>query len=910
MALFTIKNEYLEVFRKAYEEETLSFFVGSGFSTSCDPANYGGWGSIIQKLKEELSDELKDENDYLKLAQIYEANKSRAKLLKVVKDSFPPIDIPDELHKSLIKCDVHNIITTNWDCLIENAAKENLSIYDTIVSDNELLKSKHQNKILKIHGDFKHKNIIFSEQDYLNYSDKFPIIENYVKNIVATNTLILLGYSFNDLDFKQLVNWVNRKVSKRSIYMITTDLKTVDEIHYYEKSFGIKIIQICEKKEESKEAFISFFDYLKYEKYIPELETPESYVYRYLKPYEKYPVILRRFIQKSLSNCSFVYDSNQETILELNQDILTIDSNKEKRKVLKKFYDSISELKSKKDKTFEKIIKILQKADIEGISTDTEILNKNKFIRISKKIGNSDFYINPFNFLYNITTKKSIREKMSSVFSLYSLERFEEAYILNKQVLMESKFQEDYANYFIALLNNNSILHTLKYSFKAGIDCNKKYRNENSISIQDEYIRLSVVQRKQVQQIFEFATLNTLNLIINQTRDELKKIQKNRKIIADGGIAYSTELGHRTNHKNLVDFVINSSICIENHETYWECCQNYVDMYLINTQIKKYVPNKTEIYSLIRYFDTKQLLDKLSCFCQNNTSYTLEINTNLHNWLINTVLYNNVNNYINKNNPFTDLERTINNTLFILSLVKNTKNQTSKILDQINKVIKNARNDDNLLMMVDSFFVNQYVLYKGTNIKGQPAINVFETLIQKFIEDKCNLHEIESLLSYKLINVCNVGIQNSNKFSNIDLLNKLLKNINKMQRKSEQYRFIEHLVMVIYQMTDENCKKVITDFISRLDVTQNKSTSEYCTFMLTLKSLGFKVNDNELKESINSFLESISENSFSSVLFGLQFRLDKIINNDVSYKLYSDKITVIKNKYEDIREKMFSKESN
>lgn len=90
--------------------------------------------------------------------------------------------------------------------------KKNLAIYDTIATDSELLKSAHQNKIVKIHGDFLHKNIIFSEQDYLNYSDLFPIVENYVKNIVATNTVILLGYSFNDLDLKQLVNWVIKKV--------------------------------------------------------------------------------------------------------------------------------------------------------------------------------------------------------------------------------------------------------------------------------------------------------------------------------------------------------------------------------------------------------------------------------------------------------------------------------------------------------------------------------------------------------------------------------------------------------------------------------------------------------------------------------------------------------------------------
>lgn len=181
MALLTIENQYLEQLRKAKEEEKLSFFIGSGFSTSKDPAKYGGWKSIIDSLKKDLSKELQEEQDYLRIAQIYESTKGRKQLLTVVKNAFPEIDEVDELHETLIKCNIQNIITTNWDCLIETAAKKNLAIYDTIATDSELLKSAHQNKIVKIHGDFLHKNIIFSEQDYLNYSD-FDV-RKFVKDI-------------------------------------------------------------------------------------------------------------------------------------------------------------------------------------------------------------------------------------------------------------------------------------------------------------------------------------------------------------------------------------------------------------------------------------------------------------------------------------------------------------------------------------------------------------------------------------------------------------------------------------------------------------------------------------------------------------------------------------------------------
>ena len=905
MALISIKNEYLISLRKSKEEETLTFFVGSGFSRSRDPENYVGWENLAKKIKKELSDGI--EGDFLKIAQIYEANNGRDQLLKIVEDSFFKEDVPDELHKALIKTDVHNIITTNWDCLIENAARENLSLYDTIASDEELLQSKHNNRILKIHGDFKHKNIVFSEQDYLNYSDNFPILENYVKNIVATNTLVLLGYSFNDLDLKQLVNWINKKIEKCSIFMITTTSKAIDEIKYFENTFGIRIIQICDNNKESKKAFISFFNCLDYEKYIPQLESPALYVYRHLKPYENYPVILRQFIQKGLSNCSFVYDSNQESILELNHEIITIDMNYEKRDVYKEFYDSIQNLISKKDDDLAKIIKILQKADIQGIATDDE---RSTFLRISSKIGNADFYNEAFDFSYKLYESESIEEKMKSVFSLYSLERFEEAYKLNKEILKETKFMEDFANYFISLFNNNSILFSLKYSLNCGLDINKKYRNINEISIQNEYIKLSSVQRKLIQQIFEFTSLSTLNGLFNRTRKELENINENKKIIADGGIAYSSESGHRTNHKNLVDFVINSCVCIENYAIYKECCHNYIDMYFANSNTRVYNPNKTELYSLIRYYDNKALVSKLSIFAKKDSFYKIVINNKLHKWLIDKVLVNTINNYINKSNPFTNLEKTINNSIYLLSLIKNSKKQTEKILFQIKNLIINARNNSNLFEILNTFFVNQYILYKGTYIKGQPAINIFETLIQKFVDDKCNLHEIESLLSCKLISVCNIGILKSTKFKNQALLKKLLCKTDEMKSNCDKYRLIENLIMIIYQMSDDVCKYLIRDFVDKLDIKQNKISAEYCSFMLALKSLKFDIKNEYIINLIKEYLSTIPDNTFSLNIYGIQGKLHLLLKK---YKLYyeiSATVDSIIKEFEKNKKELFSKISN
>lgn len=678
--------------------------------------------------------------------------------------------------------------------------------------------------------------------------------------------------------------------------MITTEKKSKDEISYFEKSFGIKIIQICEDKTESKVAFINFFKCLDYDKYIKELESPESYVYRYLKQYEKYPVILRRFIQKSLTNCSFVYSSEQESILELNQKIVTFDIDNEKRIVLQKFYDSIPVLIKEKDKIFNKIIKILLKADIHGIATDTELFERKTYIRFSTKKENKDFYNDNFNFSYVVNDCSSINNKMKTVFNLNALERFEEAYIMNKELLSETRFKEDFSDYFIALLNNNAILFSLKYSFKCGIDINNKYKNVSEISIQNEFMKLAPVQRKQVNQVFEYSSLVTINSYLTRTRDELKKIREKKSIIAKGGVAYSAESGHRTNHKNFVDFVVNTGICIENNSEYIECCHNYISMFFENTFSTTYTPNETELYSLIRYYKNKELIKLFERFVEKDSQFKLIIETKLHNWLMDKVLVNSVNNYINKNNPFTELDKTIDNTLFLLSLIKNTKLQSQKILNQINRVIINARNSETIFTVIDLFFVNQYVLYKGTYLKGKPGLEVFETLINKMVDDKCNMHEIQALLSCKLINVCNIGIQNSVKFTNINLLKKLLRIINEVPDQKTKYNYIEKIVMIIYQMSDETCKALIKDFINNLEITKDKTSYEYISFMLTIENLKFDINDEELKNNIRNYINSFPLNTFSSSFLGLKSCLANVCKKDTSYNELTEEVNnIIKN---------------
>lgn len=61
---------------------------------------------------------------------------------------------------------------------------------------------------------------VFKEDDYLQYSQNFPLVENYIKGIFSTCTIVFLGYSYSDYDLKQIVSWISNisKATPKNIY--------------------------------------------------------------------------------------------------------------------------------------------------------------------------------------------------------------------------------------------------------------------------------------------------------------------------------------------------------------------------------------------------------------------------------------------------------------------------------------------------------------------------------------------------------------------------------------------------------------------------------------------------------------------------------------------------------------------
>lgn len=131
---------------------------------------------------------------------------SKDKFIDIVKSCFNTNSVVNDIHEEILSLNPISIITTNFDNLIEKACMKQASKYVTVASDDEVSSIQGQHFILKIHGDFEHKNIVFTEDSYLDYERDFPLISRMLTSILATNIVVFIGYSLTDFNIRLLVN--------------------------------------------------------------------------------------------------------------------------------------------------------------------------------------------------------------------------------------------------------------------------------------------------------------------------------------------------------------------------------------------------------------------------------------------------------------------------------------------------------------------------------------------------------------------------------------------------------------------------------------------------------------------------------------------------------------------------------
>ena len=868
-----INKEYsgfIEIIREAMNNNTLTIFVGSGISKTHNE-DYKNWSEISTILYNDLkNDNLNDSSllsNPLKLAQIYQNHYERLFLTNKLKSLFPPQDNPGALHRAIFNLKPHNIITTNWDCLLEKEMEQDQFTYAVVACEDDLPLSQVDRKIIKMHGDFFHNNYVFTEDDYLNYEKNFPLITTYIKGIISTQTLLFLGYSFSDIDLKIIFNWLKTNTSpsvKRQSYMIVLDdFYKESDVEYF-KNNNIKIIPIqtlIDDNKDYKRAYLTFFNTLitpVIEENLDNIEDPIEFVYYKIKDLDNYNIVLKKHLKDRLTNCGFEYDAYSRAILIFYNQIQTFDYNEKIRKVYQSF---INEIENNKENPFlMKTVEILKKADIHGIAIKGEFPSDNiSYFDFDngKNIIHYDICNDILNFSFLIKENNQLNNIFLSIMKYYFIGDIEKAFCETEKIIEICKKTNQLKNLFIAYHNYNLLLQELKHGF---FETSKDYNNKQKYNLEDEFYALSYSSQMQLKELLNFLTFGYVYKQFYYVQSDLEEIESKIEIIKNGGFSFTNQgPKYPAEHKNLIDFSLENYILIEPYSEFMKICKKYVRISILRQfQSKQILLEKYEIYSCIKYFSTKDLEKELDEVSQRASEKLLVITDDDKSWLISS-LRNSINYY--KEKPmFNGLERYINNCLYILSIIRLESSDIDLILDLIIELLTSSRNSIMNFETANKFFALQYNLYK-TIFSSEKINSLISEILNKFINGNCNGYESLALLNNYLSNLFAICSVEKINYNNKVQIQKLIE-IEKLLSQQDRLSFKQNLLMNLYQIVTDECKQILEAALKDISCFENSTHNlNIVSYKLSLLLMKLYSVDDEFLTELNFLLENLEKNT-------------------------------------------------
>lgn len=200
--------------------------VGAGFSRSAATTGDARkklplWNDFSQALATELNSR---STDPLRLAEEYCAFFGKLALHDLIKKTVNDVAwSPGELHQRLLKLPWSEVLTTNWDTLLERASTELHSRVYSIVNKQSDLSCCRSPRIVKLHGTIDVTDeLTFTQEDYRRYPQSLAAFVNFTRQVFIENELCLLGFSGEDPNFLQWAGWVrdNLAMHSRRIYLV------------------------------------------------------------------------------------------------------------------------------------------------------------------------------------------------------------------------------------------------------------------------------------------------------------------------------------------------------------------------------------------------------------------------------------------------------------------------------------------------------------------------------------------------------------------------------------------------------------------------------------------------------------------------------------------------------------------
>jgi hypothetical protein len=228
-------NKFNPEIIEAMKKDELVFFVGAGFSTGFGlPSWVGLVKNILDKLTQYnskyatyiplLND---DDVDLLTILDFVKKGGQEARVRGFLETSFHLDNINTldlKKHKKLLDVS-KKIVTTNYDCLLEEAAGRDVQkvVYTNKYKIANL--PSYDKFIYKVHGDYEEPDkCVFFRDDYIKFygQDNAPL--NELKKLISSKCIVFIGFSLSDPYVRDLFDFIHQLYGglRKPHFMLTT----------------------------------------------------------------------------------------------------------------------------------------------------------------------------------------------------------------------------------------------------------------------------------------------------------------------------------------------------------------------------------------------------------------------------------------------------------------------------------------------------------------------------------------------------------------------------------------------------------------------------------------------------------------------------------------------------------------
>lgn len=256
---------------------SVTAFVGAGFSLNAEiPNNVSmkSWSQLREVFLDKLypnneEDQKNDANDVVRLSSLLDAQFGHNELDNILEEALPDQLIsPSKLHRLLVLLPWKDILTTNYDTLIERAAEQVVNGFK-LVTNKETLLYQPSPRIIKLHGSFPNiRPYIMTQEDYRRYPIERPEMVNTAKQCFLESLVCLIGFSGEDPNFRAWIGWLKDVIGQQRIcptYLITYRKGFHDAEKALLSKLGIDVVNLAEVEgvDDYYSAYEFFLDYLK-----------------------------------------------------------------------------------------------------------------------------------------------------------------------------------------------------------------------------------------------------------------------------------------------------------------------------------------------------------------------------------------------------------------------------------------------------------------------------------------------------------------------------------------------------------------------------------------------------------------------------------------------------------------------